>query len=145
MIIVVSCVILNNNKVLMVQEGKNHIYGLWNLPSGRLENNEKIVDAVIREVEEETGYKVTVSGLTGIYNFFSETNTQVILFNFIGEVVGGDLQYDHEEIINVKWLSMEEISELKDDELRNCRLIRNIINDVRDKCIVPLDIINDLI
>ncbi len=145
MILVVSCVILNNAKVLMVQEGKNYIYGLWNFPSGRLENNEGIVNAAIREVQEETGYKVTISGLTGIYNFFSETNTQVVMFNFIGEVVEGDLKYDNEEIINAKWFSINEISELNDNELRNCRLIRNIINDLEDKCIVPLDAINDLL
>jgi len=138
-------VILNNAKVLMVQEGKNYIYGLWNFPSGRLENNEGIVNAAIREVQEETGYKVTISGLTGIYNFFSETNTQVVMFNFIGEVVEGDLKYDNEEIINAKWFSINEISELNDNELRNCRLIRNIINDLEDKCIVPLDAINDLL
>ena len=145
MILVVSCVILNNGKVLMVQEGKNYIYGLWNFPSGRLENNERIVNAAIREAQEETGYKVTISGLTGIYNFFSETNAQVVMFNFVGEVVEGDLKYDNEEIINAKWFSINEISELNDNELRNCKLIRNIINDLEDKCIVPLDVINDFL
>ena len=67
------------------------------------------------------------------------------MFNFIGEVAGGSLKYDNEEIINVKWLTINEISKLKDNELRNCRLIRNIINDLKDKCIVQLDIINDMI
>lgn len=145
MILVVSCVIVHDGKVLMVQEGKNYIYGLWNFPSGRLENNEGIVNAAIREVQEETDYKVTILGLTGIYNFVSETNTQVIMFNFIGKIVEGDLKYDNEEIINAKWFSIDEICQLNDKELRNCRLIRNIINDLEDKCIVPLDAINDLL
>lgn len=145
LITVVSCLIIHNNKVLMIQEGKDHIYGLWNLPGGRLENNERLADAVVREVAEETGYQITLSGLTGIYNFVSEADTQVIMFGFTGDVIGGDLKFDNEEIVNVKWLSPHEIAELRDDELRNGKLIRKIIKDVNNNCTISLDVIHDLI
>lgn len=145
LITVVSCLIIHNHKILMIQEGKDHIYGLWNLPGGRLENNERIANAVVREVAEETGYQIAVSGLHGIYNFVSETDTQIIMFCFTGDVVGGDLKFDNEEIVNAKWFSLDEISILRDDELRNGKLIRKIIKDINNKCTVSLDVIHDLI
>lgn len=143
--VITGCVIQDNNRILMVQEGQGVEKELWNFPSGRLENKEKILNAAIREVEEETGYKISISGLLGVYNFISINNDQVIMFCYIGEVVGGSLRYDNNEIINVKWLSFGEIAELSDNKLRTHTLIRKIISDLKNKSTLPLDIVNDMI
>lgn len=143
--VITGCVIQDNNRILMVQEGQGVEKELWNFPSGRLENKEKILNAAIREVEEETGYKISISGLLGVYNFISINNDQVIMFCYIGEVVGGSLRYDNNEIINVKWLSFDEIAELSDNKLRTHTLIRKIISDLKNKSTLPLDIVNDMI
>lgn len=146
MTVIAGCVVLDkNNRILMVQQGKGAIQGLWNFPSGRLESNEKILNAATREVKEETGYKISVSGLLGIYNFISVTNDQAIMFCYVGQVTGGSLKYDNYEIINAKWMTIDEIAELSDDELRTCRLIRKIVNDLKNKTILSVDIINDMI
>lgn len=39
----------------------------WTLPGGRVESGESPVDALVREVEEETGFRVAVSELIGAY------------------------------------------------------------------------------
>lgn len=143
--VITGCVIQDNNRILMVQEGQGMEKELWNFPSGRLENKEKMLNAAIREVEEETGYKISISGLLGVYNFISINNDQVIMFCYIGEVVGGSLRYDNNEIINVKWLSFDEIAELSDNKLRTHTLIRKIISDLKNKSMLPLDIVNDMI
>jgi len=143
--VITGCVIQDNNRILMVQEGQGVEKELWNFPSGRLENKEKILNAAIREVEEETGYKISISGLLGVYNFISINDDQVIMFCYIGEVVGGSLRYDNNEIINVKWLSFDEIAELSDNKLRTHTLIRKIISDLKNKSTLPLDIVNDMI
>jgi 8-oxo-dGTP diphosphatase len=129
----------------MVQEGQGLEKELWNFPSGKLENNEKILSAAIREVEEETGYKISISGLLGVYNFISINNEHVIFFCYVGQVDTGILKYDNNEIINVEWLSLDEITELSDDKLRTHTLIRKVISDLKSKPILPLDIINDMI
>lgn len=44
--------------------------GLWCLPGGMLDPGELLKEVAIREVEEETGLKILVAGLVGIYSDF---------------------------------------------------------------------------
>lgn len=46
--IIASSCILNNNKILMVQENKVDIKGLWDLPGGKVKIGEDIKQAVVR-------------------------------------------------------------------------------------------------
>lgn len=41
---------------------------LWTTPGGRLKPNESVVDGLVREVREETGYTVEIEGLVGAYS-----------------------------------------------------------------------------
>ncbi len=49
-----KAVIISKGKVLLLKQPN----GRWDLPGGKLDENEGIVDGLIREVEEETGIKV---------------------------------------------------------------------------------------
>lgn len=54
----------SGKRVLLIHRRDN---GRWEPPGGVLELGETIEDAVIREVEEETGARVEVERLTGVY------------------------------------------------------------------------------
>ena len=56
-IICTACV-KNEDKILMVQENKKEVENLWDLPGGKLKIDEDVKEAVIREVLEETGFKI---------------------------------------------------------------------------------------
>lgn len=65
----------------LVRNPKNEILfikrnGKWDLPKGRVEDNEKIEDAAMRETEEETGVKnlEIVRPLKVTYHFFSRND-----------------------------------------------------------------------
>jgi len=59
-------IILNEHKQVLLCHRRD--YDLWNLPGGRLKDRESPWDGVKREIEEETGLKVEIIKLLGIYS-----------------------------------------------------------------------------
>ncbi|RXJ74646.1 NUDIX hydrolase [Veronia nyctiphanis] len=60
----VAAVILNEQGQLLLQKKAD---GSWSLPAGMIEPGESPKTALLREVEEETGFKVSVEKLIGIF------------------------------------------------------------------------------
>lgn len=141
--IIVSVVILKGNKILMVQEGKKHCYKQWNTPAGHLEYGENLIKSAIREVYEETGYKIKITGISGICNYISKLKNHCVRFNFIGEISGGRLKFDSKEILNVKWFSIYELKNMRNNQLRTAKVIRKIIKDIESGKRHPVDLIDD--
>ena len=66
LVVAVVAVVRNDRgEILLIERTDN---GLWALPGGAQEIGESVKDAVRREVREETGIEVEVTGLTGIYS-----------------------------------------------------------------------------
>jgi ADP-ribose pyrophosphatase YjhB (NUDIX family) len=61
----VGAIAVDDGKILLVKRGHAPSMGLWSLPGGRVEPGETDVDAVRREVAEETGLDVEVGPLAG--------------------------------------------------------------------------------
>jgi hypothetical protein len=55
----------NKRRVLLMKRADN---GLWGIPSGHVEPGETVEEAIIREIYEETGLKVKVNRLIGVYS-----------------------------------------------------------------------------
>jgi ADP-ribose pyrophosphatase YjhB (NUDIX family) len=64
--VAVSAFVLDDaDRLLMIRRTDNDLYAL---PGGGQEVGETVAEAVVREVSEETGIDVTVTGLIGIYS-----------------------------------------------------------------------------
>lgn len=59
--------------ILLVQRGRQPEQGHWGLPGGKVDWMEKVEDAVVREVEEETGLRVAVTRLLCVVDHFEPT------------------------------------------------------------------------
>ena len=85
----------DRHSVLLTRRTDN---GQWCLPGGMIEPGESIAEGCEREVFEETGLRVQVLRLTGVYSdpdrmtvYPDGNKAQVIVLNFEIEQVGGEL------------------------------------------------------
>ncbi|PEA25147.1 DNA mismatch repair protein MutT [Bacillus cereus] len=141
-VLVVSISVFKDDKVLIIKENKPTAIEKWNFPSGRIEYGEDIFHSACREVKEETGFDVKLNSTTGVYNFISSTNTQVILFHFNAEVIGGSLYLEEEEILDSKWININELVKFDNKELREPRVLKQIIDNLLVEKVHSINIYN---
>jgi mutator protein MutT len=76
--------------VLLVERGRPPGVGLWTVPGGKLEPGETIVEAVAREVREETGLVVEVGALACIVEWRGADH-HFEIHDHVARVIGGTL------------------------------------------------------
>lgn len=111
--VTVAAVLEQNGRFLLVEEETDD--GIrFNQPAGHLECREALVDAVVREALEETGYSFVPEYLIGVYNWRNESKDVTYLrFAFGGTIAGHDAQRPLDEgIIAARWLTLDEIRAL---------------------------------
>jgi 8-oxo-dGTP pyrophosphatase MutT (NUDIX family) len=65
MVVAASAVVINDRGHILLQRRRDN--GLWALPGGAMELTDSLPGAAIREVKEETGLDVEITGLVGTY------------------------------------------------------------------------------
>lgn len=93
----------NKNEILIVKT--NWRSDTWELPGGLVEYQEPIDKALIREIQEETGVKVKLEGITGVY---SNVDLGTISIGFRGYSIGGSIATS-EETRYVKFMDLNTI------------------------------------
>ncbi len=107
----VAAVIARDDRYLLVEE---HIDGraLLNQPAGHVEDDESLIEAVIREVREETAWEFAPEALVGIYRWRrNDAGDTFFRFCFTGRLVrhheGQPLDPD---ITRTLWLTPAELT-----------------------------------
>jgi phosphatase NudJ len=108
--ITVAAVIEQEGRFLLVEErsGEEIVY---NQPAGHLEIGESLIDAVVRETQEETAWRFQPSAFLGVYHWFSPKNQATYLrFCFTGECLAHDPDQALDNgIIRTWWLTRDEV------------------------------------
>jgi 8-oxo-dGTP diphosphatase len=103
-----------NNKILLVKRATMVFKGYWALPGGRVDAGENVKQAVMREVEEETGLHVEIVRKIGEYH---ESGVQDgIEYDyypacFLVKPIGGKIKRQEREIEEIRLVDLEEIPE----------------------------------
>jgi len=117
----VDGIIIKEQKILLVKRRNEPFKGQWALPGGYVEYGEKVENAIVREITEETSLKVKIKHLVGVYsdpNRDPRGHSVTIVFSIeilSGVLKSGDdasdakffnldnlpnLSFDHNQIIN---------------------------------------------
>lgn len=143
MVVIAGCVIVRDNKILMVKEAKKKCYGQWNFPAGHVDELEKITDAAIREAYEETGCRVKLTGVLPICSVDGEDGKTRVMVRFTADILEENIKFDIDEILDVKWLDIKDVKKMTEKELRGYDTSIQFIKDFEENKIYPLDIFNN--
>lgn len=139
----VAAIIERNGQFLLVEETTDR-GNRFNQPAGHLEDNENLIDAVIRETMEETAYEFTPNYLLGVYLWKHDLNdTTYLRFAFIGDVA---THYPERAldtgIVRAVWMTIDEIRE-KASLMRSPQVLMCIEDYLAGKR-YPLEVITNL-
>lgn len=118
-------VVDERGRVLMQQRTDS---GNWSPPGGVMDLGETIGEAVVREVREETGLDVELTGILGIYTdpghiiaYADGEVRQEFVVAFTARVVGGRMRVS-DESTEVRWVDPAEFDALPMHETVRLRL-----------------------
>lgn len=124
----------DKGRVLLVQRSDN---GLWALPGGGMEFGETLAACAEREVFEETGCRVEVVDIVGVYSdpkhiieYPDGEIRQQFAIAFRGELVGGDLATS-EETPQTAWVAPDELHSFPMHESNRLRVSHGLANQRR--------------
>jgi ADP-ribose pyrophosphatase YjhB (NUDIX family) len=91
----VGAVVVHEGRVLLVQRGTEPAKGRWSIPGGLIEVGEALAQAVVREVQEETGLIVEPIELIELIDRIHRDGDRVryhyVIADYLCRVTGGAL------------------------------------------------------
>ncbi|MDP9195561.1 MAG: NUDIX hydrolase [Pseudomonadota bacterium] len=92
---------------------KSYMPDKWDLPGGTLETGESPVQALTREIREETGLTVDIGPLVHVYNNMIQfPERQGLQMVFLARYTGGEIRLNSGEHSEYLWVTLEDMARL---------------------------------
>jgi 8-oxo-dGTP diphosphatase len=110
--LVVGAVIFNQESQVLVltRQPDDFMGGIEELPSGKVEQDETLLEALLREVKEEAGLDIKVVAYSDYFDYASKSGRMTRQFNFVARPCDSlqEVKLDPEEHDSFRWISLAE-------------------------------------
>lgn len=103
----VSAGIFRDGKILLVRRAREPAKGIYTFPGGRVEFGESLVEALTREIREETGLVIDIVGLAGWREALPARtggHGHFVILPFAARWVAGEVTLN-DELDDARWLT----------------------------------------
>ncbi|MDE3111145.1 MAG: NUDIX hydrolase, partial [Acidobacteriota bacterium] len=112
-IVGVGGVVVSNGRALLIKRGSPPLEGEWSIPGGLLEIGETLLEAVKRELREETGLEVRPLDLIEVFERIELDGSGTARYHFVVlyyfcETMGGEARAGS-DVTHVAWARPEEL------------------------------------
>jgi 8-oxo-dGTP diphosphatase len=111
----VGAIIIDGDRALLVERGREPLKGYWSIPGGVLEVGETLAEAVRRETREETGLVIEPVSVVEIFERIirdevGEPEYHYVLVDYLCRVTGGALEAG-DDVSRVLWVPRYSLTE----------------------------------
>jgi ADP-ribose pyrophosphatase YjhB (NUDIX family) len=112
----VGALIIEGDRILLIQRGKAPLKDYWSLPGGAVETGEKLKDAIAREVLEETHLTVEVGEVAEVFErMIHDANGRAeyhyVLLDYLCKITAGT-PAPGDDSAAVAWVRREDLPHL---------------------------------
>jgi mutator protein MutT len=108
----VGGVLIHDGRVLLIRRGKEPLYGRWLVPGGTVEHGEGLEDALVREMQEETGIEVRPLELLTVFDRIERRNGDVlyhyVIVDYLCGYVSGEAKAGS-DALEVAWVAVADL------------------------------------
>jgi ADP-ribose pyrophosphatase YjhB (NUDIX family) len=108
--VAVGAIVVLDGSMLLVRRGRGPAAGQWSVPGGRVEPGELLVEAVVRELGEETGLEAVCGRLVGVAERLGDGHHYVIL-DYEATVLDGAEPVAGDDAAEVAWVPLHLVAE----------------------------------
>jgi len=105
---------IHDNKIIMLKQYryplKKYVY---DLPGGGTKVGDTTLETAKKELKEETGYDVELIKEIAVLH---EEAISAVKHVFSADIAGGEILQKNDEILDVKWLTFDEIKTINDND-----------------------------
>lgn len=104
-----GALVVRDGRVLLVKRAQAPFAGWWDVPGGYLEYDEHPEDAARRELREETGYEIRITGLVGVYpSQYDSEGQRTLDLIYLAEIVSGE-ERPASDALEIGWFAPDEL------------------------------------
>ena len=116
----VSAAIIRDGRVLVARRARGPALGVWTMPGGVVEAGETLLEALVREIQEETAIAIEPVALAGhrevmVRDDDKRVSRHFVILCFAARWIAGEPQLN-DELSEARWLKLEELAGLKTTE-----------------------------